>query len=54
MDSAPPAKKEKKMSHWLHALKEHSKKTGKYVVPKKGTKDYDEVKALQKKMEGGK
>jgi len=54
MDSAPPAKKEKKASQWLNALKEYSKKSGKYVVPKKGTKEYDEVKALQKKLEGGK
>jgi hypothetical protein len=31
---------------WTDALKEYAKKTGKYVVPKKGTPAYDEVKKL--------
>ena len=35
------------MSSWIQALKEYSKINGKYVIPKKGTKAYDEVKKIQ-------
>lgn len=31
---------------WVDALKAYAAKTGKYVVPKKGSKEYDEVKAM--------
>lgn len=38
-------------SKWLLALKEWNSKTGKpYIVPKKGTKEYDAVKKLSDKM----
>jgi hypothetical protein len=31
---------------WVEALKEYAKQKGKYVVPRKGTPEYDEVKKL--------
>jgi hypothetical protein len=34
---------------WVDACKEHAKKTGKYSIPKKGTADYDAVRALMSK-----
>jgi hypothetical protein len=35
---------------WIEALKSwNKKKGGKYTIPKKGTKEYNEVKALMKK-----
>lgn len=38
------------MSSWLSALKEwNKKKGGKYVIPKKGSSDYNEVKKLMNK-----
>lgn len=37
---------------WLLALKEYSKLSGKYFVPKKGTPEYDAVKKIQDKMAG--
>lgn len=47
------AKTKKKMNMgmktWFNALKEwNKKKGGKYVIPKKGSKEYNEVKALMK------
>ncbi len=47
------AKTKKKMNagikNWFNALKEwNKKKGGKYVIPKKGSKEYNEVKALMK------
>jgi len=34
---------------WFEALKEWNKsKGGKYLIPKKGTKEYNEIKALMK------
>ena len=37
---------------WLNALREWNKqKGGKYVIPKKGSPEYLEVKKLQEKME---
>ena len=34
---------------WFDALKEwNTKKGGKWIIPKKGTKDYNEIKALMK------
>lgn len=34
-------------SKWLEALKKwNSDKGGKYVIPRKGSKEYDEVRAL--------
>tara|TARA_R110000744_G_scaffold45507_1_gene100995 strand:+ start:815 stop:952 length:138 start_codon:yes stop_codon:yes gene_type:complete len=34
---------------WFEALKEwNKKKGGKYVIPKKGSKEYNEIKALMK------
>jgi hypothetical protein len=36
--------------NWIEALKEWNKNNKKYVIPKKGTKEYDEVKLL---MSGG-
>lgn len=34
---------------WIEALKSwNKKKGGKYTIPKKGTKEYNEVKALMK------
>ena len=35
---------------WRDALKEHSNMNGQYVIPKKGTKQYDEVKAIQERL----
>ncbi len=37
---------------WAEALKEHAKKTGKFVVPKKGTPEYDEVSKIHRKLKG--
>lgn len=37
---------------WAEALKEHAKKTGKFVVPKKGTPEYEEVAKIHRKMKG--
>lgn len=35
---------------WIEALKEYAKKNGgKYVIPKKGTKAYNDVKKLMNK-----
>jgi len=36
---------------WIEALKKHAEKAGKYVVPKKGTPEYDEVRRI---MDAGK
>ncbi len=35
---------------WREALKEYSNMNGQYVIPKKGTKQYEEVKAIQAKL----
>ena len=35
--------------NWIEALKEWNKGRDKYSIPKKGSKDYKEVKALMKK-----
>jgi hypothetical protein len=35
---------------WKAALKEYADLNGNYVIPKKGTKQYDEVKTIQAKM----
>ena len=40
----------KKPSKWLAALKEYNKDTGKYSIPKKGSEEYDQVRALMEKM----
>lgn len=37
---------------WVDALKEYAKKNGKYVVPKKGSKEYDEVRAIMGASKG--
>ena len=38
------------MKSWFNALKEwNNKKGGKWVIPKKGSKEYNEIKALMKK-----
>lgn len=37
---------------WVDALKEYAKKNGKYVVPKKGSKEYDEVRAIMGAAKG--
>lgn len=43
------------MATWIEALKQwNARKGGRYTVPKKGTKDYDEVKALMGKKGKGK
>jgi len=34
-------------SSWIEALKQYSKKNGKYIIPKKSTKEYNEVKKIQ-------
>ena len=40
------------MNSWIFALKEWNKaKGGKYVVPKKNTKEYNEVKLIQSKVQ---
>lgn len=36
---------------WLEAVKAHSKKTGKWLVPKKGTAEYEAVKKIQAEIE---
>ena len=38
------------MVSWVEAVKAYAKETGKWSVPKKGTPEYDAVKALQDKM----
>ena len=35
---------------WKDALKEYANVKGQYVIPKKGTAEYDEVKAIQAKL----
>ena len=35
---------------WKDALKEYANIKGQYVIPKKGTAEYDEVKAIQAKL----
>lgn len=35
---------------WVQAVRAYAKQTGKWSVPKKGTPEYDAVKALQNKM----
>jgi hypothetical protein len=37
--------------NWIEALKEWNKKNDKYVIPKKGSKEYEEVKLLMKKSD---
>ena len=37
------------MLSWMDALQHMAKVTGKWHIPKKGTKEYDRVKAYQKK-----
>jgi hypothetical protein len=37
---------------WTTALKEYAKQTGKFVVPKKGTPEYEAVLKIQNKMKG--
>lgn len=38
---------EKKMLTWLQACKEYATRNGKWVVPRKGTAEYDAIRALQ-------
>ena len=39
-------------TRWVQALKQwNGSKTGKWCIPKKGTKEYDEVKKLMKKIQ---
>ena len=38
---------------WTSALKRYAEIKGQYVIPKKGTKDYDEVKKIQEQMKSG-
>lgn len=38
---------------WVDAVREYAKQTGKWNVPKKGTPEYDAVKALQDKLKAG-
>lgn len=35
---------------WKDALKEYANTNGQYVIPKKGTKQYDEVKSIQERL----
>jgi len=35
---------------WLAAVKEYASKTGKWQVPKRGTPEYDAIKAIQERM----
>lgn len=37
---------------WTDALKEYAKQTGKFVVPKKGTAEYEAVLKIQNKLKG--
>ena len=37
---------------WAEALKEHAKQTGKFMVPKKGTPEYEAVAKIHRKMKG--
>lgn len=37
---------------WLEALKEYSKESGKWAVPKKGSPEYEAVKKIQDRMDG--
>ena len=38
---------------WREALKEYSNITGNYIIPRKGTAEYNEVKAIQEKIKSG-
>lgn len=38
---------------WKEALAEYATMKGQYIIPKKGTKEYDEVKAIQEKIKTG-
>lgn len=38
------------MATWVEAVKAYAKETGKWSVPKKGTPEYDAIKALQQKL----
>lgn len=37
---------------WAEALKEHAKQTGKFMVPKKGTPEYEAVAKIHRKLKG--
>lgn len=39
------------MNNWLKALKQWNEKNEKYIIPKKGTAKYDEVKKIQHKFD---
>jgi len=42
--------KPKKTSKWLSALKEYNKDKERYIIPKKGTGEYDEVRKMMENM----
>lgn len=37
-------------TNWVNAVRQYAKETGKWAVPRKGTPEYDAVKAIQEKM----
>ena len=45
-------KKPRKASMWLIALKQYNSKQPSYSIPKKGTKEYDEVKKIEAVLKG--
>jgi len=43
-----------KMSSWMTAIKKYAEQNGKYVVPRKGSPEYDAVRKIQSELEGPK
>ena len=46
----PSTPKPKKTSKWINALKEYNKDRGSYLIPKKGTEEYDNVRKMMESM----
>lgn len=46
----PATPKPKKTSKWLSALKEYNKGKERYIIPKKGTGEYDEVRKMMESL----
>ena len=47
---ATPTAKPKRQSKWINALKEYNKDRGSYLIPKKGTEEYDSVRKMMESM----
>lgn len=47
---ATPIAKPKRQSKWINALKEYNKEKSSYLIPKKGTEEYENVRKLMESM----